>query len=79
MSKPAMNKSSCQASQGSNTSHGSMGISKYTKQINATTLTQVGARRNCSRSGCSAVFNRSLKVPAAGLFFFFNYKDPGFF
>ena len=52
-----MNKSSCQASQGTNTSHGSTGMIKYSKHSDAATFTGQGARRNCSRYGLLSSLN----------------------
>ena len=75
-----MNKSSCQASHGTSTSHGSMGITRYASSTVAVTFTQSGARRNCSRYGRATSLNRSLKVlPDLLIFLLLKLKEPGLF
>lgn len=73
-----MNKSSCQASHGNSTSHGSIGMSRYPRHIDATIFTQRGARRNCCTYGPAAALNLSLKVDLDPDLFF-KLEDPGVF
>lgn len=76
-----MKRSSCQASHGSSTSHGSMGINRYASSTVEIIFTQSGARRNCCRYGRANSLNRSLKVlPDPDLFFLtFKLEQSGVF